>query len=112
MCVHVALSAVQIRLDLCEDVSILPHQASVEHQLPSYRGGMAKRKSFHPGAILQDQVGRLSLGEAEEQVMSKRSPKNKTFSFYEAGWRRPKTIFGKKHSVEITKDSRRVLVVQ
>lgn len=109
---RVALSAVQIRLDLREDVSLLPHQAGVEHQLPSCRGVMAKRKSFHPGAILQDQVGRLSLGEAEEQVMSKLSPKNKTFSFYEAGWRRPKTIFGKKHSVEITKEGRRVLAVQ
>lgn len=102
---------VQIRLDLCECVSLLPHQASVEHQLPSYRGVMAKRKSFHPGAILQDQVGCLSLGEGEEQVMSKLSPKNNTFSFYEAGWRRLKTILGKKYSVEITKEGRRVLAV-
>ena len=62
MCEHVALATVQIRLDHCEYVSLLPHQASVEHQLPSYRGVMAKRKSFHPGAILQDQVGCLSLG--------------------------------------------------
>lgn len=82
---HVSLSAVQIRLDLCECVSLLPHQASVEHQLPSYRGVMAKGKSFHPGAILQDQVGSLSLGGGEEQVMSKLSPRNNAFHFYEAG---------------------------
>lgn len=109
---HVALSTVQIRLDLCEYVSLLPHQASVEHQLPSYRGVMAKRKSFHPGAILQDQVGSVSLEEGEEQVMSKLSPKNNTLSFYEVGWRRPKTIPGKKYSVEITKEGRRVSAVQ
>lgn len=73
---------------------------------------MAKRKAFHPGAIFQDQVGSLSLGEGEEQVMHKLSPKNNTFSFYEAGWRRPKTILGKKNSVEITREGRQVLAVQ
>lgn len=94
-------------------MSLLPHQASVEHQLSSYRGVMAKRKSFHPGAILQDQVGCLSLGERErEQVMSKLSPKNNTFSFYETGWRRPKTILGMKCSVEITEEGRRVVHLQ
>lgn len=44
--------------------------------------------------------------------MSKLSPKNNTFSFYETGWRRPKTILGKKCSVEITEEGRRVLHVQ
>lgn len=72
---------------------------------------MAKRKSFHPGTILQDQVGCVSLGE-KGQVMSKLSPKNNTFSFYETGCRRPKTILGKKCSVEITEEGRRVLPLQ
>lgn len=106
-----ALSPVQPDL-IRASMSLLPHQASVEHQLSSHRGVMAKRKSFHPGAILQDQVGCLSLGGEREQVMSKLSPKNNTFSFYETGWRRPKTLLGKKCGVEITEEGRRVVHVQ
>lgn len=39
-----------------------------------------------------------------EQVMSKLLPKNNTFSFRGAGWRRPKTILGEKRRVEITEE--------
>lgn len=45
-------------------------------------------------------------GGGEEQVMSKLSPQNNTFSFGEAGRRRLKTKLGKKYSVEITKETR------
>lgn len=45
-------------------------------------------------------------------MMSKLSPKNNTFSFYETGWRRPKTLLGKKCGVEITEEGRRVVHVQ
>ncbi len=46
----------------------LPHKASIEDQFPGYRAFMAKGKPFHPGAILQDQVGCLSLGVKREQA--------------------------------------------
>lgn len=39
-------------------------------------------------------------------------PRNNTFSFYETGCRRPKTILGKTCSVEITEEGRRVLPLQ
>lgn len=59
--------------DLCEHVSFLPHQASIEDQFPCYRAIMPKGKPFHPGAILQDQVGCLGLGVRTEQADDEQS---------------------------------------
>lgn len=53
--------------DLCQHVSFLPHQASIEDQFPSYRGIVPKGKPFHLGAILQDQVSCLGLGVRRQQ---------------------------------------------
>lgn len=46
----------------------LPHQSSIEDQLPGYRGIVPKGKPFHPGAILQDQVSCLGLGVQREDT--------------------------------------------
>lgn len=64
--------------DSCQQVSSLPHQASVEDQFPGYRDILPKGKPLHPGAILQDQVGRLGLGvqRAQAHVGQNLSPKN------------------------------------
>lgn len=51
----------------------LPHQTSIEDQLPSYRGIVPKGKPFHPSAILQDQVGCLSLERREESTQLKQN---------------------------------------
>lgn len=108
---RVALSPVQIWCNSCEYVSLTPPGQcwTPALQLQRCHGQKKILSSWcHPPGS----GGLSEPGGEREQVMSKLSPKNNTFSFYETGWRRPKTILGKKCSVEITEEGRRVLHLQ